>query len=102
MVDLFLNQENYEKGLNKDFICFNFVIKSLLCQYSNKMTKLEVKKLTFERTNVYKQYTKICNKFIEIINSKKDGYNLTKGSSLEKFFDDKICKEIYNEYAKNS
>ena len=100
MVDLFLNQENYEKGLNKDFICFNFVIKSLLCQYSNKITKLEVKKLTFERTNVYKQYTKICNKFIEIINSKKDGDNLTKGSSLEKFFDDKICKEIYNEYAK--
>ena len=100
VVDLFLNQENYEKELNKDFICFNFVIKSLLCQYSNKMTKLEVKKLTFERTNVYKQYTKICNKFIEIINSKKDGDNLTKGSSLEKFFDDKICKEIYNKYAK--
>ena len=99
MVDLFLNKENYKKGLNKDFIYLNFVIKSLLSQYSNKITTLEAKKLKFGRTNVYIHYTKICDKFIEIINSKKDGDKLTKGNSLENFLDDKRYKEIYKEYA---
>ena len=56
VVDLYLNKKNDQIILNKEFINFNFVIKSLLNQYSGRITRYEAKKLTFEKTTVYKQY----------------------------------------------
>ena len=106
-IDLYLNREK-RKRLNSDFIYFNFVIKSLTDNYSNKISKNVARKLPLENTLLYTGHTNICNKFIEIVNSrfkdKKD--KLTKESSLENFFIDnttekgKLYKEIYTEYSK--
>ena len=105
VVDLYLNKENNISKFNKDFISFNFVINSLLNQYSRKISKDDSKKITFENTNVYKNYQKRCEVFIEIINSKNLEKKLTKGSRLENFLINsstsigKLYIEIYKEYA---
>ena len=107
VVDLCLNEEKNEENLGEDFACFNFVVKSLLNQYSGKITKDGAKKLTFEKTDVYKEYTKICNQFIDIINTKNRRNKLTKESSVENYFinssteNGKILIQIYREYAEN-
>ena len=104
VLDLYLNGENRRKGIYKNFIIFNFVIKSLLNQYSNKISKEAAKKLTFEKTDIYKLYAKTCDNFIEIINS-YNAKKLKKESSLVYFLIDfstengKIYKEIYEKYA---
>ena len=101
VLHLYLN----ENGINKDFLYFNFVIKSLLCQYSSKIFREQTKQITFEQTDIYKDYTKICDNFIRMINSKNNN-KLTKESILESFLIDgsseygKIYKKIYIEYAK--
>ena len=105
VVDLYLNKENNISKFNKDFICFNFVIKSLLNQYSGKISKVDSKKIKFENTNVYKNYQKRCEAFIEIINLKNPEKKLTKESKLENFLinesseNGKLYIEIYKEYA---
>ena len=107
VVDLYLNKKNDQIILNKEFINFNFVIKSLLNQYSGRITRYEAKKLTFEKTTVYKQYQNACDIFIEIVNSKNKGEKLTKWNNLENFLIDgsiekgKKFIEIYKEYAEN-
>ena len=107
-IESYLNREKNKKRLNSDFIYFNYVIKSLTSNYSNKISKAIARKLTLENTLLYKEHTNICNKFIEIVNSriknKKD--KLTKESSLENFLIDsttekgKLYIEIYTECAK--
>ena len=107
-IESYLNREKNKKRLNSDFIYFNYVIKSLTSNYSNKISKTVARKLTLENTLLYKEQTNICNKFIEIVNSriknKKD--KLTKESSLENFLIDstiekgKLYIEIYTECAK--
>ena len=62
---------------NEDLICFNCVMKSLFDQYSGKITKEEAKKLTFEKTNVYKNYQKISQNFIKIVNAKNKAQQIT-------------------------
>jgi len=107
VIDLYLNKGNNEWKLNKDFICFNFVIKSLFNQYSGKINKEEAKKITFEKTDVYRKNPTECDKFIEIINSKNGDKKLTKESKLENFLINsttekgKIFIELYKEYADN-
>ena len=106
VVDLYLNAENVENKINKNFLYFNFVIKSLLNEYSGKITKNDAKKLTLEKAEVYKSNGQICNKFIEIINERNRGNNLTIESSLENFLINettergKIYIEMYKDYAK--
>ena len=107
VVDLYLNKGNDEGKLNKDFICFNFVIKSLVNQYSRKINKKEAKKITFGKTDVYRENPSECNKFINIINSKNGDKKLTRESKLENFLinstteNGKIFIELYKEYADN-
>ena len=100
-MNIYLN----ENGISNDFLNINFVINSLLCQYSSKIFRDQAKQITFEQTDVYKVYTKICDNFIRIINKKNNNYKLTKESILESFLIDensefgKIYKELYIEYA---
>ena len=107
VVDLYLNKGNDEGKLNKDFICFNFVIKSLVNQYSRKINKKEAKKITFGKTDVYRENPSECNQFIKIINSKNGDKKLTRESKLENFLinstteNGKIFIELYKEYADN-
>ena len=106
VVYLYLNKEKIKAQLNKELIIYNFVIKSLLNHYSGKITKNEVKKLIFERSTVYKQYKKECDKFLAILNSKikKSGKTLTKNDNLENFLigsDGGFLAEIYKQYATN-
>jgi len=62
------------------------------------------KKLTFEKTSVYKQYKERCKEFIKIINSLNKNQELSEKSSLENFLIDgsvevgKKYIEIYKEY----
>ena len=106
VVELYLNKNNHIKKFDTEFLCFNFVIKSLLNQYSGKISKHEAKKLTFDKSNAYKQFRKRCDSFIKIINSKIKEQELTEKSSLEDYFIDgsnekgKKFIEIYKEYAK--
>ncbi len=105
VIDLYLNREKQKKGLSKEFIYFNFVIKSLLNQYSFKISRNEAKKLTFEKTNAYKEHNKICEKFIKMINDNCN-LKLAKESYLENFFVSGeteiggLYKQLYNKYAK--
>ena len=100
LLNIYLN----ENGISNDFLNVNFVINSLLCQYSSKIFRDQAKQITFEQTDVYKVYTKICDNFIRIINKKNNNYKLTKESILESFLIDensefgKIYKELYIEY----
>ena len=104
VIGLYLNREKQKKGLSKEFIYYNFVIKSLLDQYSFKISRNEAKKLTFENSNVFKEHPTICQRFINIINEK---YNLklTNESCLENYFVSseteigRLYKKLYNEYA---
>ena len=105
VLDLYLNREKMKKGINKEFIRFNFVVKSLLNQYSNKISREAAKKLTLERSNVYKEKdsVKICDAFIKTMKQKiKD---LSRESSLENFLIDrsnekgKIYIDMYERYA---
>ena len=105
VIDLYLNRENMKKGINKEFIRFNFVIKSLLNECSNKMSRIAAKKLTLEKTFVYKQNEKICDAFIKIIKSKNG--EISKESSLENFLIDRSSKvgklyiDMYERYAES-
>ena len=106
VVDLYLNRGNVNGNLNKDFVIFNYVIKSLLNQYSGKINKEEAKKITFERTDVYKNNQNKCEKFIKIINSKNKDKKLTKESKLENFLinsttENGLFIDLYKEYADN-
>ena len=100
-LELYLNG----KGINDNFLYFNFVIKLLLNQYSCKIFRDQAKKISFEQTNVYRRYTKICDNFIELINLKIRGNKLSKESNLENFLIDdsqngQILIDIYEENAK--
>ena len=107
VVDLYLNKGNYKGNSSKDFLCFNFVIKTLLNQYSGKINKKEASQIKFENTDVYKQNESECNKFIEIINSKYNDKILIKESKLENFLINRSTEngkkfiELYREYADN-
>ena len=103
VIDLYLNRENNKKRLGKDFISFNFIIKSLHNNYSFHISRNAAKKLAFEETSVYKEHEKFCINFMNIINSKNDKNKLKKNSSLEYLFSTeiiKLYKELYNSYAK--
>ena len=105
VIDLYLNKENLEKKINKEFLDFNFVIKSLLNEYSGQIKKEDINKLTFEKSNVYKIYKKRCETFVKIINSKNKEKQLTEKSSLDNYLINgsnekgKKLIEIYKEYA---
>ena len=86
IVALYLNETYNMRQNNEDLICFNFVMTSLFDQYSGKITKEEAKKLTFEKTNVYKNYQKISQNFIKIVNAKNKAQQITEKSSLTNFF----------------
>ena len=105
IIDIYLNREKQKKVLSKEFISFNFVIKSLLNQYSYKISREAAKKLTFEKTPIYKEYKKICESFINKINSKNNVELNSKSRLLDFLLDSstengKLYKKIYNEYSK--
>ena len=103
VIDLYLNREKKKKGINKEFIRFNFVVKSLLNEFSNKIPKNTSKKLTLEKTYLYKENTKICNAFIKAMKDKIE--NISKESNLENFLIDgsnekgKLYIDMYKRYA---
>ena len=105
VIYLYLNREKMKKGINKEFIQFNFVIKSLLNEFSNKISRNVAKKLTFEKTFVYKKNEKICDAFIKIIKTKNK--DISKESCLENFLIDRSNKEgklyidMYERYAES-
>ena len=107
VIDQFLNPNNTNNKQIKNFLYFNFVIKSLLNKYSGKINKKEAKKLSFEKTEIYKNNKKICDEFIKIINDKIKHNNLTKESMLENFLISRSTEigkayiEIYKDFAKN-
>ena len=102
VIDLYLNRKN--KGINKKFILFNRFIKSLLNEFSNKISRKAAKKLTLEKTYLYKSNQKLCEEFIKIIIPQNK--NISKGYSLEYFLIDstnekgKLYKVMYEKYAK--
>ena len=53
-----------KKGINKDFIRINFVVKPLLNEFSNKINKKNAKKLTLESSSIYKENQKMSADFI--------------------------------------
>ena len=55
-----------KKGINKDFIRINFVVKPLLNEFSNKINKKNAKKLTLESSYIYKENQKISDDFENI------------------------------------
>ena len=106
LTNLLLNdEENNNINFYKEFLCVNFVIKSMNNYYSHKISKNEAKKLSLEDTYLYKSNKKIFNDFIEIIDSNVE-INLSKERSLSDFlFDEstgtgKLYKKLYNKYAK--
>ena len=106
VIDLYLNDSKKEINLKREeFLSFNFVIKSLLNQYSYNISRDKAKKIRLEDTPFYKQNTKKCDYFIELINSKKN-IKLNKESSLDNFFiygsseSGKLYKEMYIEFGK--
>ena len=104
VIDYYLNKKNIKK-IDNNFQYFNFVIKSLINQYSDKISKEQAKNKTFDTTNVYKQFKDRCEKFIDIINQRNCEQNLTEKSTLDNFLINrgekkvKILIEIYKEYA---
>ena len=105
VIDLYLNGEKTNKGIDKGFIKFNTFIKSLLNQNSNKISRNEAKRLTLEKTYLYKENPKICDAFIKIM--KKKIKDLTIESNLENFLIDrsnekgKIYIDMYKKYAED-
>ena len=106
IINLYLNKDLNNKEFNKHFFCFNSVIKLLHNQYSNKITRNIAKRIIFENTNIYKRNQKLCDMFLDIINSKIKDNKLTKESSLEYFLINtsnkyyEILKEIYKDFSK--
>ena len=103
VLNLYLNRKKMEKGINKEFLLFNYVIKSLLNEYSNKITKNTAKKLTLEKSYLYKNDNKRCDTFIKKMKLKNK--DISKESSLEYFLIDstnekgKIYLDMYEKYA---
>ena len=103
VINLYLNRKKNKKGINKKFIIFNLVVKSLLNENSNKISKNDAKKLTLEKTNFYKENSKRCEEFIKIMQEKNN--DLSKESSLDNFLihrteKGKLLIDMYEKYAK--
>ena len=105
VIDLYLNRGEMKNRISKEFILFNFVVKSLLNEFSNKISKNAAKKLTLEKTYLYKDNSKICDTFIKTMKQKiKD---ISKESSLENFLIDSsnekgnIYVKMYEKYAED-
>ena len=103
VLDLYLSQEKMKKGINKEFLIFNNIIKLLLNECSNKYPRSAAKKLTLEQTFVYKDNPKICDRFIKIMKQKMK--DISKESKLENFLIDrsnekgKLYIDMYESYA---
>ena len=103
VIDLYLNKEKMKKGISKEFIRFNFVVKSLLNEFSNKISKNAAKKTTLEKTYLYKENAKTCDAFIKTM--KQNIKDISKESSLENFLIDSsnekgnLYIKLYKKYA---
>ena len=104
-IDFYLNEEERKKASNhyKNFLCFNYVIKSLLNEYSYNITEEDAAKTILMDTKFFELNSEICEAFIKLINEKNKNKNkkLTKQDTLNNYLlngASTLFKEMYNDF----